>query len=774
MKIDDCSDPMSLTQEPARAGTSSPRVGRIGGPVMTCKSPWKELYEKRIYFAVRRSPAILFGRSTDEVSSIELLASRGISVERAAGLAARVDPAWFPDGALLDIEFLDELAAGADEGGASAGEPVAKAGKSASESFRAIAGFCRTRLQGTDGLRGKTKNIELSYRKALALFLLDGTVTPAFLGLSAKALGMECLANGLIGEGQNVVVGADGRDTSGAFAGAVLAAFAELGFRVLDAGIIATPGIPLFARRAKCRIGAIVTASHNPANQNGIKFIHDGFKLADDGPAGEAGLTAYMYRIADYEAPSGSSAGQGEIEDVSAEATEFLYRVDMENARLEPKLLAGLRIVYDGANGAYSDVATRVLADLGADFRAVNVDPKGYNINQDGGVGEIEGHAFFEDSPAPGEGKGDGESGLGLKQEPHSSDLPTIRAMFDEGRAAAETGRVFGIVNDGDGDRGYLLAYMPGEDRVYVVPGDEVAFWLARGRRDEGSLGREPVCVNSVESDILAGHYVEKLLGARSEIACVGDKHLLEAAKAGRNHIVGCEESGHVTFGVPVTDKEGNSCAVYTGNGLLSILRAICVIQESGAGLDEIIHPFPPGVKDFRCVYFVDKSRFYRGSKVWREDEMLAMEILLKRKPEGYSVRRVDFPEDPQMLYLACFNPESLMMGALFVRNSGTELKSCSTLRCSRSLYPMMREALLLVHERNRELMKDRSSRDAVVEECVLYCLGSATMSRDSLKEKVEKRLGDPIAEPDFAAILYAMRKEALLAESADGITRIG
>jgi phosphoglucosamine mutase len=704
-------------------------------------SPWKALYDRHIYFTLRGEAAVLFGRSTDAQASERLLEARGLSAERAAFLAARIEPSWFPSGAVIDIAFLSERLA--EAGGA----PGA-------EGLRALASLSRIKLQGTDGLRGKTRDEEHSYREALGLFLREGVVTPGFFALSAEALGRECLEQGMAERGAEVVVGADGRDTTGRFAGAVIAGFAELGFRVLDAGVIATPGVPLYARYAKCRLGAIVTASHNPANQNGIKFVHDGFKLANDGPAGEYGLTAYMYGLADRggEAPRGGRSAR----DAREEAAELLYRVDLENAGLGPRQLAGLRIVYDGANGAYSRLACRVLAALGADYVAVNVEPQGHNINQGGGVGEIEGHAFFEASPS---------SGL------PASGLKTLRAMFEEGRGAAPGKRVFGIVNDGDGDRGYLLVYSPSDDRVYVVPGDEVAFWLARGRKEAGDLGENPVCVNSVESDILAGRYMESLLGIESETACVGDKNLLKPAREGRNHIVGCEESGHVTFGVSVEDRAGGKGMVYTGNGLLSVLRAISVIQCSGASLEEAIHPFPAGRKDCRYVYFVDKSRFFRGSPVWRRDEEAAAAAIKGRLPASYSLRRLDFPDDPEMLYLACFNAEGLKEAALFVRNSGTELKSCVTLRSTRALYPAMEAAMLAVHELNRVLMKDEALRDARAEGQVLSLLGPGGLRSEALKEGVEARLGERLSDADFQAILFAMRKEDLIVDSGEVLT---
>jgi len=703
---------------------------------------WHELYKRRIFFTVRSSPDVLYGYSVGASSSENLLASRGLTLERARELISRIDPAWFPHGAVLDIEFLNRLALRGDEG-------------EAADLFRSHAELARVRLQGTDGLRGKATYADLRYSEALGLFVREGAVTPAFLGLSAKALGMECLENDLIARGEDVVVGTDGRDTSGRFVEAVARAFNELGLGVLDAGVLATPGVPVFARYAGCKIGAIVTASHNPSNQNGIKYVYDGFKLPNDGPVGEFGLTAYMYRLADRDEPARATP---QVVDVHEEATELLYRVDMENAGVKPRQLENLRLVYDGANGAYGPIAMRVLTDLGADFVAINVDSRGYNINQGGGVGEIEGHAFFEGRAEP---------------NAYSSYLPTVRTLFDEGRAAGGR-RIFGIVNDGDGDRGYLLVYSPGYDRVCVVPGDEIAFWIARGRRDEGSLGVKPVCVSSVESDILAGHYMTSILGIENETACVGDKNLLKPAREGRNHIVGCEESGHVTFGLDIKDREGKNRTVYTGNGLLSVLRAIAVIQECGASLEEVVHPFPGGKKDCRYVYFVDKTRFYPGSEVWREDELLALDLMQTTKPAGYSVRALLFPDDPQMLYLACFNPEGVKEGALFVRNSGTEMKTSVTIRCTRALYPMMRQAMLSVHRRNSELMKDRCSRDAIIEGQILATLGSGPLSPAETRVGVEKRLGETVTDTDFSAILFAMRKEGVVRDCGEVIALSG
>lgn len=698
--------------------------------VKTTSSLWRNLYDRDIFFTLRGLPVPLFGQSLDSTRSEGLLESRDITLGQALLFVEMIDAAWFPYGAIIDLELLRELHARRAEGLAS------------TKGFRALAEMARIRLQGTDGLRGRARSIELGYREALSLFLKEGVVTPSFLGLSAKALALECREQGLLGSGEEVVVGSDGRDRSGLFARAVARGFNEGGLAVIDAGILPTPGIPLFAHARGCSIGAIITASHNPSNQNGIKFVYRGFKLANDGPAGECGLTARMYRLADADE---TSSARRSVLDLHRDAEELLYRVDMANAGLRPEHLESLSLVYDGANGAYSSLACRVLNDLGAHFTPVNVDPRGENINQGGGVGEIEGHLFFE--------RGEGAV----------NNLASLRAMFHEGQKAKKDRRVFGIVNDGDGDRGYLLAYSPAEDRVYVVAGDEVAFWLARGRKEEGSLGDFPVCVNSVESDILAGYSMETLLGVKSETACVGDKNLLKPAKEGKNHIVGCEESGHVTFGVPVPDREGRPGMVYTGNGLLSVLKAISVMEECGADIPEIVHPFPPGKKDGRFVYFVDKSRFYQGSPAWKEAESAALGVLEGRLPPGFAIRRVEFADDPHMLYLACIGPGGRKEGALFVRNSGTETKMSVTLRCTEELYPLFREAMLAVHRSNLALMKDHSSKDARLETMILERLGRGSVTMGDLKIDLENSSGAGLALSDLNAILFALRKEGLV-----------
>ncbi len=704
---------------------------------------WETLYRRNILFCAAGDAVPLYGKKTEDEAALERsLRDRDVLPEAADSLVARIRPEWFPSGAAIDLPFLlARLAETEAEHGASI------TCRTDSADIKRLAALSRVKLQGTDGMRGRTSAGELSAQDSLELFIREGVISPALFKLTAEALGSEALENGLVCRGSSVLVGADGRDLSGRFAASIADGFETLGYAVLDAGIVPTPGVPLYAWYADCPLAAIVTASHNPSNQNGIKYLYRSFKLSDDGECGEFGLTARMFKIADGDALAGRSAVPRR--DVHAEAIMLLEHIDVDNSGLRPGQLDHIRIVYDGANGAYSSLACRVLKDLGADFRAVNVDPRGWNINQGGGVGEIEGHAWFSARPEDGP----------------VSNLKTIKAMFEEGRNCGPQKKVFGIVNDGDGDRGYLLVYSSAEDRVYVVPGDEVAFWIARGRRDSGDLGSDPVCVNSVESDIGAGYSMRRMLGIESETACVGDKNLLKPAKEHRNHIVGCEESGHVTFGVKVVRADGAAGMVYTGNGLLSVLRAISVIEGCHASLAETIHPFPSGTKDCRYVYFVDKGRFYRDSPVWKKDRETVLAALDSALPSDCSVRQVDFEDDPQMLYIACLNADGLRTASLFIRNSGTELKNCVTIRCASGLAPVFEAAMLKVNRLNRGLLKNEGLRDAKAEKLLLGKLREGPAARTDLKPLVESALGTSYSDTDFDALLFAMRKEKLIVE---------
>lgn len=700
---------------------------------------WNEHYNQGIYFTVSKRIDLLNGKKLSDEQAKAILSERKIDLSKAEALVKAIKPAWFPDGAAIDLEFLlHQLTRN-------------NVTDYSTPSFQNFADLARIKLQGTDGIRSRTRDEEVSYTIALEKFIAEGVIYPAFFGLSAKALGKELLEHKLVTTSDTVVMGGDGRDLSGNFGAAVARGFNELGFKVYDAGVLATPGVPIYAYYTQSKIGTIVTASHNPSNQNGIKYTFNHLKLLCDGPAGEFGLTANMYRIADYDEDKSYIKN---VEDASKAANNLLDKINIQFAGFAPGELSDIRFVYDGANGAYSLGAKRVLDALKLDYVAINVEPKGHNINQNGGVGEIEGIHWFE-------GK--------VSDDVFKGYLPTIQLMFNEGRKESAK-PVYGLVNDGDGDRGYLLVYGKSDDRVYVVPGDEVATWVVLGRKAEGTVTPQSVFVTSVESDIMAGYNAINELGMQNETACVGDKYLVTPVREGRDHIVGCEESGHVNFGVTVTDKTGKEGKVYTGNGLVSVLYAMSVIHKQKPSIEKIVHPFPEGAKDIRYVYFADKARFFNGSEVWNSNKKTIIDTLEKGKPSGYTIKEVVFKDDLQMLYVAAFNPQGLKEGTIFVRNSGTEIKTGVAFRSTKALESLFYNAMLAVHRENQKIMKDMSNRDAQRELAALEKLKAGPVNKNDLKKAVESACKETIAQADFDALLYAMRKEKIISQMGDNI----
>lgn len=693
--------------------------------------------DDKILFTFTRYPgAVAAGKVGEEFS--EIAEERKLNIHRIRKLVEGIDPEWFPFGCIIDLQRLVKLA-GEDED---------------SGNLQALSILARIKLQGTDGIRGRIVNENVTKRQALERFIKEGILTPGFFALNAEAFGLYLQNTGAMETGDSVLVGEDGRDrlTHRTVVPAVLRGLNTVGCKVLDAGIIPTPGVPIAARHWGCRAGIIITASHNPSNQNGIKLLHDSFKLMDDGVPGEFGLTRVIYALAEED---GDWSGDETCTDISTEANALLERVILENISFPKKVSRPVTVAYDGANGAFSEMAPRILKTLPVETTILNVDAGGFNINQDGGVGEIEGTASFS---------GD------LPPEEFEAYFPVIKSVFQSGRSNPG-GLHVGIVNDGDGDRGYLLVYDSSEDSVLVVPGDELAMLILKKRDSEGALESGAFMVNSVESDIMAASYAHSEYGVSNETACVGDKWLLKPAREGRPFIVGCEESGHVTFAVDVPDPDNRRGTVFTGNGLLSALTALEYALEANLSAREIAEPFPRGHKAIRYVYFVDKERFLPGTEAFIAAGDAALKSLeAGLQPRGFDVRLIPFADAPEMLYVAAFDSDGAQVGALFVRNSGTESKTGVAIRCRPDLEGVFESAMDEVHQLNAEVLKDEDSLEYGLERRILVELAGKPLQKSNLRETLDERNLSPITNGDFDALLYAMRKQRLIDMVGDTI----
>jgi len=328
------------------------------------------------------------------------------------------------------------------------------------------------KLFGTDGVRG----------------VANADLTPELAFQLGQAAGQVLLRQGGT---PRVVVGRDTR-RSGPMLGAALASgFCSVGVDVDVVGVAPTPAVSFFARTGDYGLGGIVSASHNPAPDNGIKFVgHDGFKTTEEFEAEVEGLLGSPLPARPQGKGVGSlSTGDGETESY----VDYLVG-------LVPERLEGMRVAVDAANGAAYRLAGDVLRRLGAEPIETGVSPDGLNINADGGATK----------PA------------------------TIQSFTQQ------TGAELGVAFDGDADR---AVFSDASGRL--VNGDcTIGIWCAYWQR-QGKLN-PPVAVGTVMTNGGFEQYLRRL-GIGLERTPVGDKYVSDRIQETRA-LVGGEQSGHIIF----------------------------------------------------------------------------------------------------------------------------------------------------------------------------------------------------------------------------------
>ncbi|MCX7799408.1 MAG: phosphoglucosamine mutase [Fimbriimonadales bacterium] len=325
---------------------------------------------------------------------------------------------------------------------------------------------------GTDGVRG-VANVGL---------------TPEFAFQLGQAAGRTLRSRGLT---PRVVLGRDTRRSGPMLAASLASGFCSVGVDVVALGVAPTPAVSFIARTGDFGMGAIVSASHNPAPDNGIKFVlHDGRKTPDEF---EAEIEA---RLADASGPRPKGADIGWLESDRSVLEPYVRFL----VSTVPERLDGMRLAVDAAHGAAYELAPRVLRELGAEVSVVGDRPNGVNINAEGGATKPE----------------------------------ALCRITKELRADA------GVAFDGDADR---AVFSDAEGRL--VNGDRtIGLWLRHWL--ESGKTMQPVAIGTVMSngglaEFLAG------LGVRLERAPVGDKHVADWIERHQAPIGG-EQSGHIIF----------------------------------------------------------------------------------------------------------------------------------------------------------------------------------------------------------------------------------
>ncbi len=325
---------------------------------------------------------------------------------------------------------------------------------------------------GTDGIRGATN---------------AGAMTAAM----AMKVGMAAGAYFLRGDHKHrVVIGKDTRLSGYMLESALVAGFTSVGMDVIMVGPMPTPAVAMLTQSMRADIGVMISASHNPFADNGIKlFGPDGYKLSDEAEEAIEALIDGEVALA----PSAQIGRARRVDDAQGRYIHFAKSTFPENLRLD-----GMRVVVDCANGAAYKVAPAALWELGADLVAIGVTPDGTNIND--GVG----------STAP--------------------------AALSE--TVVASGADIGIALDGDADRLIVV-----DEKGNVIDGDQLMATIAASWARQGKLAGGGLVATVMSNLGLERHLKAQGLGLIR--TAVGDRHVLEAMRT-RGYNVGGEQSGHI------------------------------------------------------------------------------------------------------------------------------------------------------------------------------------------------------------------------------------
>ncbi len=363
------------------------------------------------------------------------------------------------------------------------------------------------KLFGTDGVRGVANQEPMTSEMALRI---GRAAAHVFRDSSRR---------------HRIVIGKDTRLSGYMIESALTSGICSMGVDVLLVGPVPTPGIAFLTRSLRADAGVVISASHNPFEDNGIKFFgRDGFKLPDET---EQKMEELIFSGAvDSVRPTASEIGKAfRIDDAIGRYNEFV-----KSSIPRGMDFSGLRVVLDCANGAAYKIAPRILIELGADVISLYDQPDGVNINQ--GCGSLH---------------------------------PEVIC-----RTVAANDAQVGIAFDGDADRVILC-----DERGVVVDGDAVMAICALRMMKEGRLKQ-----NTLVATVMSNMGLEvamKNAGGKLVRAAVGDRYVMEKMLAG-GYNLGGEQSGHIIF---------LDCNT-TGDGLISALQVLAIMKQTGKKLSEL------------------------------------------------------------------------------------------------------------------------------------------------------------------------------------------
>jgi phosphoglucosamine mutase len=374
---------------------------------------------------------------------------------------------------------------------------------------------------GTDGIRGRA----------------NGVITPELALKVGQATGLVFRR----GEHRHrVVIGKDTRLSGYMIETALVAGFTSVGMDVLLLGPMPTPAVAMLTRSMRADLGVMISASHNPFDDNGIKlFGPDGYKLSDEV---EQKIETLIDGDMTKQLSKSAELGRAKrIDGVHDRYIEFAKRTMPRNLSLE-----GLRVVIDCANGAAYRVAPDALWELGADVVAIGVEPDGFNINRECG------------STAP------------------DALMRKVREMRAD----------VGIALDGDADRVVIA-----DEHGHLIDGDQLLAVIAESWAEDRLLSK-PGIVGTVMSNLGLERHLQSLKLSLVRTP-VGDRYVLEHMRE-HGYNVGGEQSGHIILSNYTT----------TGDGFIAALQLLAVVKKKNKRVSEVCHRFEPLPQVLRNVRY--------------------------------------------------------------------------------------------------------------------------------------------------------------------------
>jgi phosphoglucosamine mutase len=370
----------------------------------------------------------------------------------------------------------------------------------------------KRRYFGTDGIRGKANSLPMTAEIAMKVGMAAGV---AFRRGDHR---------------HRAVIGKDTRRSGYMIENALVAGFTAAGMDVFQLGPVPTPAVAMLTRSLRSDIGVMISASHNPFADNGIKlFGPDGYKLSDEI---ERRIEELIDCDLSQDMAAPSAIGRAtRVDGVRDRYIEFAKRTLPRDFSLE-----GVRVVVDCANGAAYKVAPEALWELGAEVFPLGNEPNGFNINLDCG----------------------------------STDTEALRRKVRETRAD------IGIALDGDADRVIIV-----DERANPVDGDQIMAVIGQYWQE-----MEKLAGGGVVATVMSNLGLERFLGSRGlklERTQVGDRYVVEQMRA-KGFNVGGEQSGHVVLSDFST----------TGDGLIAALQVLAVVRAGGRPVSETCHRFEP------------------------------------------------------------------------------------------------------------------------------------------------------------------------------------